>query len=297
MAHSQPILIVICGPTASGKTDFAIQLARAFKTEILSVDSRQVYKEISIGTAKPSTEVLAEIKHHFINHCSIHDTYNAGIFEKEALPLLENLFKDHKVVIAAGGTGLYIKALCEGLDDLPKANENLRVQLQIEWKNLGVDYLFQKLQNLDLEGSKTIDCKNPHRIMRALELVLESGQSVLKIKTNPNMERPFKIVKVMMDVDRETLYQRINKRVDEMIEDGLVEEVKNVYPFKNLKALQTVGYSEIIDYLDGQGTLDQAIDKIKQHTRNYAKRQMTWFNKEAGLIPHHLFNQNMVQQR
>ena len=296
MAISKPVLIVVCGPTASGKTDYAIELAQYFNTEIISADSRQVYNEISIGTAKPSAEKLALIPHHFINHCSIQNTYNAGIFEKEALKLLEKLFIEHKVVIAAGGTGLYIKALCEGLDDLPKADENLRLQLQEELDEYGVDYLFNKLQELDIEGSKTIDSKNPHRIMRALELVIETGQSVLKIKTNPKIERPFKIIKVMMDVDREILYQQINSRVDEMIQEGLIEEVKKVYPFKKLKALQTVGYSELFEYFDGKCTLPEAIEKIKQHTRNYAKRQLTWFRNEKDLIPHYQFNKETLLQ-
>ena len=294
MAISQPVLIVVCGPTASDKTDYAIELAQYFNTEIISADSRQVYNEINIGTAKPSAEKLALIPHHFINHCSIHDTYNAGIFEKEALQLLENLFKKHKVVIAAGGTGLYIKALCEGLDDLPKADEKLRLQLQKELNEYGVDYLFNKLQKLDNEGSKTIDSKNPHRIMRALELVIETGQSVLEIKTNPKIERPFKIIKIMMDVDRETLYQRINSRVDEMIQEGLVEEVKKVYPFKNLKALQTVGYNELFDFFEGKCSLSEAIEKIKQHTRNYAKRQLTWFRNEKDLILHYQFKKETI---
>lgn len=290
----QPVLIVVCGPTSSGKTDYAIELAQYFNTEIISADSRQVYKEISIGTAKPSSEKLALIPHHFINHCSIHDTYNAGIYEKEALQLLENLFKKHRVVIVAGGTGLYIKALCEGLDDLPKADENLRIQLQKELDDNGVDYLFKKLQGLDSEGSKTIDTKNPHRIMRALELVMETGQSTLEIKTNSKIERPFKIIKVMMDVDREMLYKRINTRVDEMITEGLIDEAKKVYPFENLKALQTVGYTELFDYFDEKYSLFEAIEKIKQHTRNYAKRQLTWFRNEKDLIPHYQFNKKTI---
>jgi len=293
-ALSQPVLIIVCGPTASGKTDFAIQLAQYFKTEILSADSRQVYTEISIGTAKPSLEQLTLVPHHFINHCAINDTYNAGIFEKEALLVLYNLFEKHNVVIAAGGTGLYIKALCQGLDDLPVANENLRQQLQNELDEKGVDYLFTQLQKLDIEGSKTLDSKNPHRVMRALELVITSGKSIIKLKTNSAHVRPFKIIKIMMDIDRETLYQRINNRVDDMIKEGLVEEAKNLFPFKNLKALQTVGYSELFDYFEGNCSLPQAIDKIKQHTRNYAKRQLTWFRNETDLIPHHRFSPEMV---
>lgn len=296
MAAKQPVLIIICGPTASGKTDFAINLAQHFNTEILSADSRQIYKEMSIGTAKPNAGQLAKIHHHFINHCSIHDTYNAGIYEKESLQLLENLFKKHEVVVAAGGTGLYIKALCEGLDDLPKANENLRRQLQAELDEHGVDFLFKKLQTLDLEGSKTIDNKNPHRIIRAIELIEETGKSITSLKTNPKNKRPFKIIKVMMDMDRKTLYERINARVDKMIAEGLVDEVQNLIPYKKMKALETVGYSELFEYFDGKCSLPEAIEKIKQHTRNYAKRQLTWFNKESDLIPHQQFGKDAMHR-
>ncbi len=294
MANSKPVLIVIFGPTASGKTDFALQLAKDFQTEILSVDSRQIYTEMSIGTAKPPASVLAEIKHHFINHCSVHNPYNAGIFEKEALHLLESLFKKHQVVIAAGGTGLYIKALCDGLDKLPKANENLRLKLQEDLDEYGIDYLFKKLQNLDLEGSKSIDSKNPHRIIRAIELIEETGQSITHLKTSPKMDRPFKIIKIRMDIERATLYQNINTRVDQMINAGWIEEARHLYPYKNLKALQTVGYKELFDYFDGIYTLPEAIDKIKQHTRNYAKRQLTWFKSERDCIPHHAFTRQMI---
>ncbi|MFM9944813.1 MAG: tRNA (adenosine(37)-N6)-dimethylallyltransferase MiaA [Bacteroidia bacterium] len=296
MAAEDSTLIIVCGPTASGKTDFAIELAQHFNTEILSVDSRQIYKEMSIGTAKPSAEKLKLIPHHFINHCSIYEHYNAGIFEKEAFKLLENLFQKYKVVVASGGTGMYIKALCEGLDELPIANENLRQQLQKELDENGVDYIYKKLQNLDFEGSKTVDGKNPHRIMRALELVTETGQSILKIKTNPKIKRPFKIVKLMMDLDRATLYHRINSRVDEMINEGLVEEARNLFPFKNLKALQSVGYSELFEYFEGNCSLAEAIEKIKQHTRNYAKRQLTWFRKGEDLMLHHQFNRDEINQ-
>ena len=294
MAAQNPTLIIVCGPTASGKTDFAIELAQHFNTEIISADSRQVYKEMSIGTAKPSPEKLALIPHHFIDHCFIQDIYNAGIFEREALQLLKNLFSKHQVVIAAGGTGLYLKALCEGLDDLPVADEKLRDKLQRELYEQGIEYLFFKLQNLDREGSKTIDSKNPHRVMRALELVMVTGHSILDLKTNPKFSRPFKQIKVMMDVDREALYQRINTRVEEMISEGLVEEARKLFDFKHLKALQTVGYSELFDYFEGHSTLPEAIEKIKQHTRNYAKRQLTWFRNEKDLILHHEFNPEKV---
>jgi tRNA dimethylallyltransferase len=289
MAEQQPQLIVIAGPTASGKTDFAIELAQHYQTEILSADSRQLYRELSIGTAKPSAEQLALVPHHFINHCSIHDNYNVGIFEKEALLLLDKLFQKHQVVILAGGTGLFIKAVCEGLDELPTANEAIRKQLQEELENFGVDYLFNKLQNLDPEGSKAVDAKNPHRIMRALEIVLETGKSHLTHKTKTIIKRPFAIKKIWMDIERSELYNRINNRVDSMMENGLWEEAKSVYPFKHLNALNTVGYSELFDYFDDKYSLEEAIDKIKQHTRNYAKRQITWFRKDEDFVMHHAF--------
>jgi len=291
-AEQQPLLIVIAGPTASGKTDFAIELAQHYQTEILSADSRQLYREISVGTAKPSAEQLASVPHHFINHCSIHDTYNAGIFEKEAIHVLEKLFLKHKAAILVGGTGLFLKAVCEGLDELPKANEALREQLQEELRTYGVDSLFDKLKNLDPEGSKTVDAKNPHRIMRAVEIALETGKSHLNLKTKSKIKRPFNIVKIFMDIDRTELYTRINNRVDSMMELGLLEEVRSVYPFKHLNALNTVGYSELFNFLDGQCLLEEAVLKIKQHTRNYAKRQLTWFRKDEDFVMHHSYKKS-----
>jgi len=290
MAVDQPTLIVIGGPTASGKTKYAIELAQFFKTEIISADSRQVYKEISIGTAKPSPTELSIINHHFIDHCSIHDTFNAGIFEKQALAVLETLFITHPVVIVTGGTGLYINALCYGLDDLPEANEAIRINLQNELNDHGLPWLFDKLERLDPQGSTTIDPKNPQRIMRALELVITSGKSLDQLKTKSIASRPFHIVKVMMNVERELLYQRINERVDNMISDGLVEEAKKVYPYKYLKSLNTVGYAELFDYFDAKLTLKEAIEKIKQHTRNYAKRQLTWFRNEEDWVMKEAFD-------
>lgn len=289
-----PVLIVIGGPTASGKTDFAINLAQFFNTEIISADSRQIYTELNIGTAKPNETQLKTIKHHFINHCSIHDNFNAGMFEIQSLKLLKKLFKNHKIVIAAGGTGLYINALCYGLDKLPKANQKLREELMAEFDKHGVDKLYKILENIDPLGCKQIDSKNPNRIIRAIELVNATGKSITKLKTGIKLQRDFKIVKILMKTDRQKLYFDINKRVDFMIENGLENECRNLYNFRNLNALKTVGYTEMFDYFDEKYTLAQAIDKIKQHTRNYAKRQITWFNNEENAILHTDFdNENL----
>lgn len=284
--ENSPVLILIGGPTASGKTDFAIELAQFYKTEIISADSRQIYKELNIGTAKPSETQLKIVKHHFINHCSIFDNFNAGMFEEQALEILKQLFKKYKVVIAAGGTGLYINALCYGLDKLPPADKKLRTQLNIELETKGVDYLYCILKNLDPLGSKTVDNKNPHRIIRAIELIRQTGKTLAEIKTGKKAEREFKIVKIIMNTERNKLYENINKRVDLMIQEGLEKECKNLYEHKHLKALQTVGYSEMFEYFDGKYTLSQAIEKIKQHTRNYAKRQITWFKNDNDFISH-----------
>lgn len=291
-----PVLIVIEGPTASGKTDFAINLAQFYNTEIISADSRQIYKELNIGTAKPNETQLKAVKHHFINHCSIHDNFNAGMFEMQSINLLNELFKKYKIVIAAGGTGLYINALCYGLDKLPKANQKLREELMAEFDKYGVTKLYNILENIDPLGCKQIDSKNPNRIIRAIELVNATGKSISELKTGIKSLRDFKIVKILMKTDRQKLYSGINKRVDFMIENGLENECRNLYNFRNLNALKTVGYTEMFDYFDGKYTLTQAIDKIKQHTRNYAKRQITWFNNEENAILHTEFDiENLVK--
>jgi len=294
MADTQPILILVAGPTASGKTDYAIQLAEYFNTVVLSADSRQIYKEISIGTAKPSQAQLSQVPHYFVNHCSLKDPYNAGQFEKEALSLLDKLYVKNKVAVVAGGSGLYIKALTEGFDDLPEANIDLRSELQRELEIHGVAYLFNKLQLMDPEGSKSIDPQNSHRIMRAIEIITDTGLLLSQLKTKTIIKRPFEIIKIVMDIDRKTVYERINQRVDAMIEEGLLDEVKSVYELRHLNTLKTVGYSELFDYLEEKCTLSEAINKIKQHTRNYAKRQLTWLKGESNLIPHTEFKPEMI---
>ncbi len=290
MEPSDPLLLVVCGPTASGKTNFAIDLAQHLKTEIISADSRQVYREMTIGTAKPTLVQLESVPHHFINIRSVTEEYNAGTFENEALTLLDKLFQVHRVVVVAGGTGLYLRALCEGLDALPPANPTIRAELSRELDEHGVNYLFKKLQALDLKGSQLVDANNPHRIMRAIELVMQTGNSVDELWLKKKAKRPFRILKILMNPERQQLYKNINQRVDHMLEQGLLEEVQGLVHFKKLKALNTVGYKEIFEYLDKKCSLEHAVDKIKQHTRNYAKRQLTWFNSETDVIPHSEFN-------
>ncbi|POY38375.1 tRNA (adenosine(37)-N6)-dimethylallyltransferase MiaA [Solitalea longa] len=275
-------LIVVVGPTAVGKTRTAIELAKHFKTEILSADSRQFFKEISIGTAKPEDAELAEAKHHFINSHSIFDEINAGRFEVEALALLEQLFQKYDTLIMVGGSGLYINALCDGLDDLPKADESLRQQIVERYENEGLSYLQQEVERLDPEYFKQVDVNNPQRLMRALEVCLMTGEPFSTFRTKETKNRPFQIIKIGLNLPREELYQRINHRVDLMVNAGLVEEVQSMEASKHIYALQTVGYTELFDYFEGKHDLQKAIDLIKQNTRRFAKRQITWFNRDKG---------------
>lgn len=272
-------LLCILGPTAVGKTATAINLAKALQTEIISADSRQFYQEISIGTAKPSDDELAEVPHHFIGHLSIHQPYSAGDFERDALTKLEVLFKQHDVVIAVGGSGLYVKALLDGLDDMPQANEPLRDELNNLYAQQGIEPLQLRLKQLSEELYNQTEIQNPQRVMRAIEIGLAMQNGFVPNKKK--YQRTFQTIKVVIDLPREILYDRINKRVDLMIQQGLLEEAKQMIPHKNEYALQTVGYTELFDFFDNKHDLPKAIELIKQHTRNYAKRQITWFKKEA----------------
>jgi tRNA dimethylallyltransferase len=273
-------LIVIGGPTASGKTALAIRLAQHFSTAILSADSRQFYREMTIGTAKPTEAELALVKHHFINNLSIHDNYSVGDFEKEAITVLEKLFQTKDVVIMVGGTGLYIKAVCEGLDVFPDTPLSIRQDFEILMAEKGLEYLRNLLKEVDFEYFSEVDIDNPKRVIRALSVWKASGQPFSSFRKGERVNRFFTPQYICLDVQRPLLYERINTRVDKMVAEGLVAEAKILYPFKNLNALQTVGYSELFDSFEGTLSLSEAIDKIKQHTRNYAKRQVTWFKKE-----------------
>ena len=273
-------LIVICGPTAVGKTDYAIKLAKEIGTEIISADSRQLYREIPIGTAQPSEKELAEVQHHFIATRSIADEYNAGMFERDALALLEQLFKKHDTVVCCGGTGLYVKALCEGLDDVPKADDAIRSELIQRLETDGLESLRAELAKLDPVHFEKIDSQNPQRVIRALEVCLSTGKSFSSFHNSTKKPRLFTVKKIGLELLREELYDRINKRVDLMLNNGWLEEAKSVYDHRHLNALNTVGYKELFSHLSGEMSLEDATEKIKINTRRFSKRQLTWFKKD-----------------
>ena len=283
-----PCLVVIMGPTAVGKTSLSIALAQAFNSHIISTDSRQFYKEMEIGTAKPSRAELETVPHHFINNRSITDYYSAGDFEKEAKGVLHSLFqKGLNPIFATGGSGLYVKALCEGLDEVPKADLALRERLISNYEIHGLAWLHSALKSVNPDAILQLDSQNPQRLMRAIELAYQGG-IVKKEKPKPF----YKVIKIGLMRDRAELYQRINQRVDLMIEAGLIDEVKLLVQHRNENALQTVGYSEIFEYLDGNLERTKAIDLIKQHSRNYAKKQLTWFRKDSEI---NWFSPNQTQ--
>jgi tRNA dimethylallyltransferase len=274
-------LIVIGGPTASGKTALAIQLAQHFSTEILSADSRQCYREMTIGTAKPSIEELAMAKHHGIDNLSIHDTYSVGDFERDALTILKRIFEKNEYAIMVGGTGLYIKAVCEGLDVFPDTPLSIRTEFEALLDTHGIEYLQKLLQQVDNEYFTQVDIHNPNRLIRALSVWKASGKPYSHYLSGNKTQRAFTPIYICVDLPRATLYERINNRVEMMMAHGQLEEAQRLFPYKYLNALQTVGYAELFDYFEGKMTIPEAIDKIKQHTRNYAKRQVTWFKKDS----------------
>jgi tRNA dimethylallyltransferase len=277
------ILISIVGPTAIGKTALSIKLAKHFNAEIISADSRQFYKEMSIGTAVPSAEELSSAKHHFIQHKSISETYNVGDFERDAIDKINQLHQTNSTVILVGGSGLYVKAVEKGLDYFPEVDPHIRQQLNNELKNEGLASLQDKLKILDKKAHDTISIDNPQRVIRALEVCIGTDKPYSSFLTSPEKKRDFKTLTIGLDAERSIIYDRINKRVDLMIENGLLKEVKALIPFRNLNALNTVGYKELFDYLDGNSTLEFAIAEIKKNTRRFAKRQLTWFRKEASI--------------
>ncbi|MFD0750838.1 tRNA (adenosine(37)-N6)-dimethylallyltransferase MiaA [Mucilaginibacter calamicampi] len=276
-------LIVIAGPTASGKTAAAIRLAQHFNTVILSADSRQFYREMSIGTAKPDADELAAATHYFINSHSINELFSVGDFEKQGLALLDELFKQHNVVILVGGSGLYIKALCEGFDDIPQADEGIREQLNNVLAEKGISPLQEELKAVDPDYYNQVDVNNPQRIIRALEVYRSTGRPFSSYRKATTNKRPFNCIKIALDLPREVLYDRVNTRVDAMVAQGLVDEVRSLLPHRHLNALNTVGYSELFDHFDGKTTFNTAIELIKQNTRRFAKRQLTWFRKDKDI--------------
>ncbi|MFY7840639.1 MAG: tRNA (adenosine(37)-N6)-dimethylallyltransferase MiaA [Lacibacter sp.] len=276
-------IILIAGPTAVGKTALAIQLAQHYNTAIISADSRQCYKEITIGVAKPSVEELKAVKHYFINSHSITEEVTAASYEQYALAAADEVFAANDVAVMVGGTGLYIKAFCEGMDQIPAVPDDLRLQLQQQYQQFGTEWLQQQLQQHDPLFAAQGEMQNPQRMLRALEVVMASGESIIKFRTGEKRQRSFNVIKIGLELPREELYSRINLRVDLMMKEGLTEEARAVYPQRNLNALQTVGYRELFDYFDGIISLAQAIEKIKQNSRHYAKRQLTWFKRDAEM--------------
>ncbi|TCD11277.1 tRNA (adenosine(37)-N6)-dimethylallyltransferase MiaA [Pedobacter frigidisoli] len=276
-------LISIVGPTAIGKTALAIQLAQYFGTEIISADSRQFFKEMEIGTAKPSAEELSEAKHHFINSHSVTQLFSTGDFELEGLKTLNQIFEDHEIAIMVGGSGLYVNALINGLDEMPNIDLSIREKLNKQFEEEGLAPIQKQLSELDPEYFAKVDQNNPQRMIRGLEVYLSLGKKLSSMLSATKKVRPFNIIKVGLNTDRKILYDRINKRVDQMIADGLLEEVKLLQEFRKYNALNTVGYSEIFDYLEDKISLEDAINSIKQNTRRFAKRQLTWFRRDEEI--------------
>jgi tRNA dimethylallyltransferase len=279
----QKTVIIICGPTAVGKTSVAIALAKYFHTEIISADSRQCFQELKIGVARPSDEELKEVPHHFIASHSITENINAAFFEKYALEKTNELFKNHDIVIMVGGTGLYIKAFCEGLDEIPSIDESIRKKIIGNYEEHGLGWLQEEVMKKDPAFYNAGEIQNPQRMMRALEVVESTGQSILSFRRNKKVKRDFSIIKIGLELPKEELHANINLRVEKMINEGLVEEVSSMQNYRDGNALQTVGYSEIFEHLDGKISLATAIEEIKKNTRQYAKRQMTWFKKDKEI--------------
>ena len=280
---STKTLIVIVGPTGSGKTALSLSVAKHYACPIISTDSRQFYRGIPIGTAQPTAEEQAAVEHHFIASHSLEDDFNCGAYEVAALKRLEALFLQHDVVVAVGGSGLYIKALTEGMDDLPEVSTELRQSLAARLQNEGLETLAEELKALDPAFYEVVDRKNPARVLRALEVCIATGKPYSSLRTGVRRERDFNIVKIGTQMDRELLYERIDRRVEMMIDEGLEQEARAVYDKRHLNSLQTVGYREFFDYFDGTTTRDEAIELIKRNSRRYAKRQMTWFRRDEEI--------------
>jgi len=283
MKLQYPLLICIVGPTAIGKTNLSISLAKAFETEIISADSRQFYKEMNIGTAVPNAQELETVPHHFIQHKSIFETYSVGDFEKDAIDTITTLLKDKGIAILVGGSGLYVDAVVKGLDWFPKIPEGIRETLNKELKEKGLEPLQKELKDVDPIFSKEIDIQNPQRVIRALEVYRASGTPFSSFRKSKKISRPFDVLYIGLNAERETIYERINVRVDSMITDGLVGEAQKLYEYRDLNALQTVGYKELFLHFDKIYSLEEAIEEIKKNTRRFAKRQGTWFRKNSEI--------------
>ena len=273
-------IIVIGGPTAIGKTELTIKLAEKWKTEIISADARQFYKELNIGVAKPSRKELNTVPHHFIGHISIEKKYSVGQYETDVLKKITELFKKHNVIFVCGGSGLYIQAICDGLNDFPEINHEVKIQLKNDLIKKGLEHLIRELKKHDIETYRKIDKKNPRRVLRALEVYRASGKPYSFYTKQKKTTRDFETIYIGINTDRQILYERINDRVDKMIENGLIKEAKKLYNYKDTQALNTIGYQELFEYFNQKISLNKAVEQIKQNTRRYAKRQVTWFSKE-----------------
>lgn len=275
-----PTLIVLIGPTGVGKTELSLRMAEHFHTHIISSDSRQLYADLKIGTAAPTAEQLRRVPHHFVGTLQLTDYYSAAQYESEVLAVLDDLFKQHETVLLTGGSMMYVDAICKGIDDIPTVDAETRALMLQRYEEEGLERMCAELKLLDPEYYKIVDLKNPKRVIHALEICYMTGKTYTSFRTQQKKERPFRIVKIGLTRDRAELYERINRRVDLMIEEGLVEEAKAVYPYRHLNSLNTVGYKEIFKYLDGEWELPFAIEKIKQNSRIYSRKQMTWFKRD-----------------
>lgn len=284
MSSKRGTLVVVVGPTGSGKSALAVKLATHLSAPIISTDSRQVFRGMPIGTAQPTAEELATAKHYFIADREVEDDFNCGKYEVEALELLDKLFEDNDYVVAVGGSGLYVQALCEGMDDLPDADPSIRESLKQRLENEGLQSLVAQLRTLDPKYADEVDVCNHARVMRALEVCLATGMPYSKQRKGVVAERPFNIIKIGADMPRDVLYDRINRRVDAMVAEGLEQEARRMYSKRHLNALQTVGYRELFSYFDGNCTFEDAVELVKRNSRRYAKRQLTWFRRDAQTV-------------
>ena len=279
-------IIVIVGPTAIGKTEYSIRIAKKYRTEIISCDSRQFYKELKIGTAPPNDKQLKEVKHHFIHNLSIHDNYSAGAFEKDAIKKIQEIHKKKDNIILVGGSGLYVDAVCNGFNIIPTVSKEIRQDINLLYENKGIEWLKEKVKNIDPNSFTKENYNNPQRLLRILEVYYQTKKPLSFFHNNKKKEREFIIQKIGLKIEREKLYDKINQRVDKMIKNGLVKEVTNLKQYKNINALQTVGYKEIFEFLENKISLENAIEKIKRNTRRFAKRQITWFKKDQSISWH-----------
>lgn len=287
-------LIVLVGPTGVGKTELSFSIAEKYNTPIISSDSRQLYADLKIGTAAPTEEQLSRVKHYFIGTLKLTDYYSAAQYESDVLKLSDELFKQHDVLLMTGGSMMYIDAVCKGIDDIPTVDAETRAQMLQHYEEVGLEEICKELKLLDPEYYSIVDLKNPKRVIHALEICYMTGRTYTSFRTRNIKERPFHILKIGLNREREELYERINKRVDQMINDGLVEEARKVYEFRELNSLNTVGYKELFNYFNGEWTLDFAIEKIKQNSRIYSRKQMTWFKRDSEITWFHPEQKNEI---